>query len=63
MTTYIDAIFRMNAADDLDATGTTAAGTSIQRIDNNDTNAKTDWTTGAGAASTFGALNAGQTAF
>lgn len=52
--------FRMNAADDLDATGTASTGTSIQRINDMDTNAKADWTTGAGAASTFGALNAGQ---
>jgi hypothetical protein len=60
---YIDTVFRMNAADDLNATGTAASGTSIQRVDDNDTNAKADWTTGAGATSTFGALNAGQTAF
>ncbi len=63
MATYIDAVFRMNAVADLDATATTAAGTSIQRIDDNDTNSVADWTTGAGVASTFGALNPGQTAF
>jgi len=62
MTTYIDTVFRTNAVDDMNATGTSAAGTSIQRTGNVDTNAKTDWTTGAGLASTFGALNVGQTA-
>jgi Bacterial Ig-like domain len=59
---YIDTVFRLNAASDLNATGTTAAGTSIQRIDDTDNNDKADWTTGAGAAPTWGALNAGQTA-
>ena len=63
LATYIDAVFRMHAADDLNATGTSASGTSIQRLDNTDDNDKADWTTGAGAASTWGALNAGQTAF
>jgi len=63
MTSYLDTVFRTNAADDLNATGTTAAGTSIQRINNVDTNSKADWTIGAGAASTWGALNPGQTAF
>jgi hypothetical protein len=62
MTTYIDTVFRTNAADDLNATGTTQAGNSIQRVNDADTNAKADWTTGAGAASTWGALNPGQTA-
>jgi len=32
----------------------------IQRINDADTNARSDWTTGAGAASTFGLLNVGQ---
>ena len=63
LATYIDTVFRMNAVDDLNATGTTAAGSSIQRLDNTDDNNKADWTTGAGAASTWGALNPGQTAF
>ena len=62
LATYLDTVFRTNAVDDLNATGTTAAGTSIQRIDDTDDNDKADWTTGAGAASTWGALNAGQTA-
>lgn len=63
LATYIDAVFRMNAVDDLDGTGTTAVTNSIQRLDNTDDNNKADWTTGAGAASTWGALNPGQTAF
>jgi len=63
LASYIDTVFRTNAADDLNATGMTAAGSSIQRIDNTDDNDKADWSTGAGPASTWGALNAGQTAF
>jgi len=63
MTSYIDAVFRANAVDDLDATGTTAAGTSIQRVDDTDHNNKADWTTGAGAPSTWGALNPNQHPF
>jgi hypothetical protein len=63
LATYIDGVFRMHAVDDLDATDTTAGGNSCQRLDNTDDNNKADWTTGAGAASTWGALNAGQTAF
>ena len=63
LATYLDTVFRTNAADDLNATGATAAGSSIQRIDNTDDNDKADWSTGAGPASTWGALNAGQTAF
>ncbi|MCE9580874.1 MAG: Ig-like domain-containing protein, partial [Deltaproteobacteria bacterium] len=63
LATYIDTVFRTNAVDDLNATGTTAAGTSIQRVDNSDDNDKADWSTGAGPASTWGALNVGQTAF
>lgn len=63
LATYIDTVFRTNSVDDLNATGTTAAGNSIQRLNNTDTNSKADWTTGAGAASSWGALNPGQTAF
>lgn len=63
LATYIDDVFHMHAVLDLDATGTTAAGNSIQRVDDTDDHNKADWTTGAGAASTWGALNAGQTAF
>ena len=60
LATYDDTTFRKNAVDDLNATGTTAPGNSIQRIDDTDDNNKGDWTTGSGAASTFGSLNAGQ---
>lgn len=63
LATYIDDVFHMHAVMDLNATGTTAAGTSIQRLDDTDDNNTADWTTGAGAASTWGALNAGQTPF
>jgi len=59
---FVDDAFRANAVLDLDATGTSAAGNSIQRTSDSDVNDKTDWTTGAGAASTFGVLNAGQAA-
>lgn len=61
--TYDSATFISAAVDDLNATGAAVAGASIQRINDNDTNAKADWTTGAGATSTWGALNVGQTAF
>jgi hypothetical protein len=60
---YLDTVFRTNAVDDLNATGTGSLGNSIQRLDNTDDNNKADWTTGGGAAQTWGALNAGQTAF
>ena len=63
LASYIDTVFRTNAADDLNATGTTAAGSSIQRIDNTDDNDKADWSTGAGPAATWGALNVGQAPF
>ena len=63
LASYIDTVFRTNAVDDLNATGTAAAGTSIQRLDNTDDNNVGDWSTGAGPASTWGAINAGQTAF
>jgi hypothetical protein len=60
--TYTSAEFIAAAVDDLNATGTTATGNSIQRLNDNDTDAKADWTSGTGAASTFGALNANQSA-
>jgi hypothetical protein len=60
LATYVDTVFRTNAADDLNGTGTAATGTSIQRVNDTDTNAKGDWTTGAGEANTFGLLNVGQ---
>jgi Bacterial Ig-like domain len=56
---YIDDAFRVHAARDLDATGTSASGTSIQRNSDTDNNDQNDWTQ---AASSFGSLNAGQTA-
>jgi hypothetical protein len=61
--TYDATSFLAAAVDDLNATAATVAGTSIQRVDDTDDNDKADWTTGAGAASTWGALNAGQAAF
>ncbi|MDP1828916.1 MAG: Ig-like domain-containing protein [Archangium sp.] len=57
---FIDADFRAWAALDLDATGTTAAGDSIRRIDDTDDNDKADWLQGP---QTFGLINAGQTLF
>jgi hypothetical protein len=63
LATYIDDVFHMHAVLDLDGTGTTVGGNSIQRLDDTDDNNQADWTTGAGAASTWGALNPGQTPF
>lgn len=60
--TYTSADFLAAAVTDLNATANNATGTSIQRINDTDTNAKADWTTGAGVTQTFGALNAGQAA-
>lgn len=60
LSAYPGALFRMNAVSDLDATGTTVSGNSIQRLDNTDDNNIADWTTGAGATSTWGLLNVGQ---
>ncbi len=64
---FIDDTFRAHAALDLDGTGTSASGTSIQRLDNTDTNDKEDWNTAGGVitvqANTFGILNVGQTPF
>jgi hypothetical protein len=57
---FVDDNFRMHAVQDLDATGVSAAGTSIQRTDDMDTNTLAGWSTGAGAASSWGLLNAGQ---
>ncbi|HET9990692.1 MAG TPA: Ig-like domain-containing protein [Kofleriaceae bacterium] len=59
-TSYLAAEFDAAAVTDLNATGPAASGTSIQRINDADTNALADWTTGAGVASTWGANNAGQ---
>jgi hypothetical protein len=57
---FVDANFRAHAVFDLNGTGVTAAGTSIQRNANVDSNDKNGWTTGAGAAPTWGLLNFGQ---
>jgi hypothetical protein len=51
-----------HAVYDLDTTGTTATGTSIQRKDNSDTNSKADWNSGP-TSQTFGQLNPGQAPF
>lgn len=51
--------FRANAVTDLDGTGTDRAGESIQRNDDDDNNDKDDWTQ---AASSWGTINAGQSA-
>jgi hypothetical protein len=57
--TYTQADFIADAVPNMQTTGTTATGTSLQRVNDTDTNSKTDW---AIAAETFGAINAGQTA-
>ncbi|MBU1070500.1 hypothetical protein KJ975_13110, partial [Myxococcota bacterium] len=57
---YIDDLFSANAVMDLNGTGTTAAGTSIQRTSNADNNHQGDW---AVVASSWGLINAGQTDF
>lgn len=57
---YHDYIF--HAVKDLNATGTSPEGTSIQRLDNRDDNDQYDWTTVGGEPSTWGRLNAGQAA-
>jgi hypothetical protein len=59
-TTYTAAEFDAAAVTDLNATGASAVGNSIQRINDTDTNAVADWTTGAGVTSTWGLNNAGQ---
>lgn len=58
---FVDEDFSANAVLDLDATGTTAAGTSIQRSNDLDSNDRTGWTDGN--ASTWGANNPGQSNF
>jgi hypothetical protein len=54
---FVGDVYRANAALDLNATGTAVAGVSIQRVDDQDRNSKTDWTM---ANQTFGNLNVGQ---
>lgn len=60
-----DASFKTSAVNDLDQAGNSSAqtGNTLQRINDTDTNSNADWTSGAGAAPTWGTLNAGQTAF
>jgi len=60
--TYDAATFRSVAVPGLNATGTAATGTSIQRLNDADTNGAADWTT-APSASSWGVINAGQVAF
>lgn len=60
---YVDDDFRFNAVLESDATGTTNLTTTIQRLDNTDENDEADWSSGAGAAQTWGLINVGQTAF
>jgi hypothetical protein len=57
---FVDTDFRAHAVLDLDGSGTTAIGDSIQRTNDTDSNDKDGWTTGSGAAPTWGANNAGQ---
>jgi hypothetical protein len=59
---FTGASFVANAVYDLNGTGTTAAGISIQRKDNSDANTRADWNSGP-APQTFGVLNAGQSPF
>lgn len=54
--------FIFYAARDLNATGTTAGGRSLQRSDNSDDDDQTDWTPIDGVPSTWGTLNEGQVA-
>jgi hypothetical protein len=64
-TSYTDATFRAAAVTDISMGGNASAqtGNSFQRLTDVDTNSSADWTTGAGAAPTWGALNVGQVAF
>ena len=56
------AVVRIN---EINATGISATGTTIQRLDDTDDNDKNDWNTGGVTTQTqtWGLLNAGQTAF
>jgi hypothetical protein len=62
-TSYDDVSFRAAAIQDITQSGNSQILFSIQRLNDTDTNAKADWSTGAGLAPTWGALNAGQAAF
>jgi hypothetical protein len=55
---FVDAVFMMNAAADLNATGTDDTGETIQRNDDDDNNDVADWVQ---AAQSWGTRNAGQT--
>ena len=57
---FVDDNFRLHAALDSDATGTTVTGESIRRVDDTDDNDKDDWAQGA---QSWGVLNPGQTPF
>ncbi len=56
-TGYVDDAFRAHAVQSLSGTGTSASGTSLQRVDDADRNRASDW---AVAPSTWGSLNVGQ---
>jgi hypothetical protein len=58
---FVDGDFRAHAVLDLNATSTNAAGTSIQRTNDEDSNTKADWAMVATAS--WGFNNAGQTDF
>ena len=58
---YKDDVFRINSVGGLGATGTTPAGSAIQRLNDQDLNRTADWTV-APVTSTWGALNVGQAA-
>lgn len=64
-TTYLLADYLADAVGGYDVTTTTVIGTSIQRINDTDTDGKADWSTGGpvgtGTASSFGLINVGQT--
>jgi hypothetical protein len=60
---FVDDDFCAHAVLDLNATSTTASGMTIQRTTNVDSNDKEGWTTGAGAAQTWGLPNPGQAPF
>jgi hypothetical protein len=60
---FIDDAFSASAALDLNASGATAAGTTLQRIDDMDRNHSGDWDNTGLVPQTWGANNPGQTSF
>ncbi len=58
---FVDEAFRSSAVLDANSTGTTRAGSSMQRLDNLDRNTRDDWDNTSMTASTWAALNPGQT--